>query len=145
MKFKTNNYFAYLVIGLCVVFWLLLTFYLGFFGPTIGYYSALLAFIAVWAAVCVVRGYILLDGEGMSIYFGIRIRRIRYDEIKYVKEASFAMMSVNLSLAVCNLGIRLKQGSIWSYSYFMIAVTDKEAFLEELHKRRPEIEIKRKV
>ncbi len=145
MKFKTSNYFAYLVIGLCGVFWLLLTFYLNFRGVTMAYYSALLGIIAAGAAVCAARGYILLDAQGMAVYYGLRLRKIRYEDIQYIKEARFAMMSVNMSLAVCNLGIKLKEGGIWKYSYIMVAVADKEAFLEELHNRRPEIEIQRKV
>lgn len=144
MTFKTNNTFAYILIALCAAAWALLTFTLGL-TAVIGYYSAILALVIFVLALFALRGRVALEEEGIAIFYGIRVRRFAYGDIRYVKEARFVPISANMSFAVPNIAIRLREGGIWGNMHFTVAVRDKEAFLAALHEKHPEIEIVRKM
>jgi hypothetical protein len=143
MAFKTSNYLSYVLIALCAAAWMLLTFWLGLI-VVIGYYSAILALLIFVLALFAVRGRVVLEEDGIAVTYGIRMRRFAYGDIRYMREAHFAPMSANMSFAVPNIAIRLKEGGIWGNMHFTVAIKEKDAFLEELHNRRPEIEIQRK-
>lgn len=143
MVFKTSNYFSYILITLCAAAWALLTFWLGL-TVVIEYYSAIIALVVFLLALFAVRGRVVLEKEGIAVFYGIRVRRFAYAEIRYVREARFAAMSANMSFAVPNIAIRLKEGGFMGNMHFTVAVRDKKAFFEELHNKRPEIEIQRK-
>ena len=87
-----------------------------------------LAVVEVFCGLIAWRNYIRLEGNGLTIVFGLIQLSIRYSEISGISETHNPLASLAASLDRIEIKYR-RSCSV------MVAVVEKQAFIEEINKR----------